>query len=237
MASKKVGRLAGLAALAGLAYMNKDKLFGAKDKTPDAAKSESKSNSYDRNTDTGVEVMPSYAAKKSDDITVAGEGGFDAPADMSRVSRVGTPARTASSVKAPATSTAMPEGAFRGRRSDIVGGGRSGGRGGPEAGEEAAYRAKDAKQAELMSSYKPRRPDVKLKDTNFVYPDTGKTASFSNRVLKNFGAEEREQSDADRYDKKGGGVVKKMASGGMTASASKRGDGIAQRGKTRGKMC
>ena len=32
MASKKAGRLAGLAALAGLAYMNKDKLFGAKDK-------------------------------------------------------------------------------------------------------------------------------------------------------------------------------------------------------------
>jgi hypothetical protein len=34
---------------------------------------------------------------------------------------------------------------------------------------------------------------------------------------------------------KKGGKVKKMASGGMTAS--KRGDGIAQRGKTRGKMC
>jgi hypothetical protein len=33
---------------------------------------------------------------------------------------------------------------------------------------------------------------------------------------------------------KRGGVVKKMASGGM---ASSRGDGIAQRGKTRGKMC
>lgn len=32
-----------------------------------------------------------------------------------------------------------------------------------------------------------------------------------------------------------GGKVKKMASGGMTAS--RRGDGIAQRGKTRGKMC
>jgi hypothetical protein len=46
-----------------------------------------------------------------------------------------------------------------------------------------------------------------------------------------------------RYNK--GGVVKKMASGGMTSSkmsskpstASSRGDGIAQRGKTRGKMC
>ena len=39
---------------------------------------------------------------------------------------------------------------------------------------------------------------------------------------------------------KRGGKVKKMASGGMTSkvsSASKRGDGIAQRGKTKGKMC
>lgn len=40
--------------------------------------------------------------------------------------------------------------------------------------------------------------------------------------------------------KKNGGVIKKMASGGMTSrstSPSSRGDGIAQRGKTRGKMC
>jgi hypothetical protein len=36
---------------------------------------------------------------------------------------------------------------------------------------------------------------------------------------------------------KKGGAVKKMASGGMTSSASKRADGIAQKGKTRGKMC
>jgi hypothetical protein len=36
---------------------------------------------------------------------------------------------------------------------------------------------------------------------------------------------------------KKGGKVKKMASGGMTASASKRGDGIAQRGKTKGRVC
>ena len=35
---------------------------------------------------------------------------------------------------------------------------------------------------------------------------------------------------------KRGGAVKKMASGG-SISASRRGDGIAQRGKTRGKMC
>jgi hypothetical protein len=36
-------------------------------------------------------------------------------------------------------------------------------------------------------------------------------------------------------DMKRGGAVKKMASGGSTAS--RRADGIAQRGKTRGKMC
>jgi hypothetical protein len=35
---------------------------------------------------------------------------------------------------------------------------------------------------------------------------------------------------------KKGGAVKKMASGGKTSSASSRGDGIAQRGKTRGRM-
>ena len=38
-------------------------------------------------------------------------------------------------------------------------------------------------------------------------------------------------------DLKRGGAVKKMASGGKVSSASSRGDGIAQRGKTRGKMC
>jgi hypothetical protein len=36
---------------------------------------------------------------------------------------------------------------------------------------------------------------------------------------------------------KRGGKVKKMASGGSVSSASKRADGIASRGKTRGKMC
>ena len=34
-----------------------------------------------------------------------------------------------------------------------------------------------------------------------------------------------------------GGSTAKMASGGMTSSASKRADGIATKGKTRGKMC
>jgi hypothetical protein len=54
---------------------------------------------------------------------------------------------------------------------------------------------------------------------------------------KTFTLEGREQTEKERKEKLGmkrGGSVKKMASGG---SASKRADGIAQRGKTRGKMC
>jgi hypothetical protein len=36
---------------------------------------------------------------------------------------------------------------------------------------------------------------------------------------------------------KRGGKIKKMASGGSVSKASSRGDGIATKGKTRGKMC
>jgi hypothetical protein len=45
-------------------------------------------------------------------------------------------------------------------------------------------------------------------------------------------AMENYRSTVPRYNKE-----KKMASGGKVSSASSRGDGIAQRGKTRGKMC
>jgi hypothetical protein len=48
----------------------------------------------------------------------------------------------------------------------------------------------------------------------------------------------RKASDVtDVTAKKRGGAVKKYASGGMVSSASRRADGIAIKGKTRGKMC
>ena len=46
-----------------------------------------------------------------------------------------------------------------------------------------------------------------------------------------------EELTSGRSAMKRGGKVKKMASGGMTSSASKRADGIAVKGKTRGKIC
>lgn len=55
-------------------------------------------------------------------------------------------------------------------------------------------------------------------------------------------AKKRKSISEIRYDEMGnpykrGGAVKKYASGGSVSSASKRADGIAMRGKTRGKVC
>lgn len=59
---------------------------------------------------------------------------------------------------------------------------------------------------------------------------TPRPAQLTNEPLK-IGRE------ALKLGMKKGGAVKKMASGGSVSSASKRADGIAQRGKTRGRIC
>ena len=214
MASKKAGRLAGLAALAGLAYMNKDKLFGAKDKTSDTVKSETKETPAPDRDDS--ERVIGSRVRKDDDITVAGEGGFDTPADMSSSLRVGTPARTASSVKAPViggpTPARAPGGA--GKRGAVSAGpnpvrapGGVGKRGGVGDGGQSMVERQNAGA---------KRAGLSVDD----YLTSGKKTI-----------------DEQEGTFKRGGKVKKMASGGMTSSASKRADGIASKGKTRGRMC
>jgi hypothetical protein len=49
--------------------------------------------------------------------------------------------------------------------------------------------------------------------------------------------EERRRKEREEAGMKRGGKVKKYASGGSVSSASKRADGIAQRGKTKGRIC
>ena len=53
-----------------------------------------------------------------------------------------------------------------------------------------------------------------------------------------YNAKDKDKKDATvkTPGMKHGGAVKKMAKGGSVSSASKRADGCAQRGKTRGKM-
>lgn len=116
---------------------------------------------------------------------------------------------------------------------------------------------KDAKQAELMSSYKPRRPGTELRDVALTGNGYQK-AQYSNKALSEMGAKTRgptignakavEAPGGDRsvrnFDYKNdetnkmkrGGKVKRMAHGGMTSSASKRADGIAVKGHTKGRM-
>ena len=90
-----------------------------------------------------------------------------------------------------------------------------------EAKDKAAQAAADRidpgapSMDELMSSY-GSRSSSKLSDV--VKPGTN--TNYENKEVSDMGM-------------KRGGKVKKMAKGGMTSSASKRADGIAQRGKTR----
>lgn len=59
-------------------------------------------------------------------------------------------------------------------------------------------------------------------------------------ALLDYNAKDKDKDKKDATVKtpgmKHGGTVKKMAKGGSVSSASKRADGCAQRGKTRGKM-
>ena len=117
------------------------------------------------------------------------------------------------------------EGAMRGMRSDArpsskVGSGSGGGRG-PKFGEREAYEASLSTPPadDGMSAYKPRG-NYKLSDV--IRPGTN--TNYENK-------------DVSDMSYKRGGAVKKMASGGMTSSASKRADGIATKGKTRGRIC
>jgi len=191
--------LAGLAALGALGMML----------------SKGKGKSADRDTDTGVDVMPSYAASKpaADLGEIRAEDGTlsklrrntetgDLYSPNEPITRP-TATRSTATATAPAPAPSMPAGAYRGMRSDTknVGGGRSSGRGGPEAGEEAAYRAKTP--ATPAGAYRGMRSDMPR-----VNPENMDAYDMS-------------------YNKKGGKI----------SSASSRADGIASRGKTRGKVC
>jgi len=78
-----------------------------------------------------------------------------------------------------------------------------------------------------MENYKPRRSQLQaqFKDGQPGYDEAGR-----------FVGSQRGYDEAGN-PMKPGGAVKKMASGGMASSASSRADGIASKGKTRGKIC
>jgi hypothetical protein len=93
-------------------------------------------------------------------------------------------------------------------------------------------------EAQRMDKYyRPRRgraPEVTREDIEQA-KKTADQPFFSEKGLTPYAP--YVMAPGQRYKKGGAVKVKKMASGGMTtSSASKRADGIAQKGKTRGKM-
>ena len=161
--------LAGLAALGALGMML------------------SKRKGADRDTDTGVDVMPSYAAKKElKEVPFKGMSVKDSDALPSYLAK-----QANNSVAKPAIT-------------DIY-------------GEDKSPAYKKNEFGEVYAAV----PEGRLK----AYQDR---QDLINRNVNNPGYS---------AGMKKGGAVKKMASGGMASSASKRADGIATKGKTRGRMC
>ena len=91
----------------------------------------------------------------------------------------------------------------------------------PDTYRDISGKVKVKETVKPPSEYEPGPQNIKRNLLN-APSDIGDLVSSPFRAI-------REAGNRDNPD------VKKMASGGMTAS--RRGDGIAQRGKTRGKMC
>ena len=202
MAKKNLGRLAGLAALAGAAYMASKGKY---------------------NEDAGKQTTSSYTGdtKKVE----AGGASLESPEDTIKRSMQKAPGDSKPITEADAVMPELAESKkptpprppaaktdprINSTRRDIP------------AKQKPVI--KGVKPAEDMENYKPRvtPPAAPFKGGQPGYDEAG-----------NFLGGRRGYDEAGNPMKKGG-KVKKMASGGMTAS--RRADGIASRGKTKCKM-
>jgi hypothetical protein len=93
------------------------------------------------------------------------------------------------------------------------------------------------------SKMEEKTPETPAKNEGKKY-GIGPHGAFASihKLFSDDRTEEQKQTHADAMmkaykGKKSGGSIKKMASGGKVSSASSRGDGIAQRGKTKGRIC
>ncbi len=123
--------------------------------------------------------------------------------------------------------------------------------------DEYVPRDSDTRKGEIMTSKntvprdsfarKSRIAERAMREANAAPAGSQYTSTEDFMGIKSMAKDSKYSGDAGEggvrgeggYGSKRGGLLKtkKMASGGMTSKASSRGDGIAQRGKTRGKMC
>ena len=99
------------------------------------------------------------------------------------------------------------------------------------------YDASKAAKKALLKNPRLERPGT-VSGKDFVVRDyEGAAKAGSKGVPKKQLGYKKDSDVTDVTAKKRGGSVNKYSSGGMTSSASRRADGIATKGKTRGKMC
>ena len=231
MAKKNLGRLAGLAALAGAAYM------GLKGKYNEDAGKQTTS-SYTGDT---KKVEAGGASLESPEDTIK-RSSAKAPGDSKPITEADvvmpekaapaalkkpTPPRTSTTAKTDPRINSTTSRDIPAKQKPVI---------------------KGVKPAEDMENYKPRRPvptppvikgvkpaedmeNYKPRVTPPAAPFKGGQPGYDE--AGNFLGGRRGYDEAGNPMKKGG-KVKKMASGGMTVS--KRADGIASRGKTKCKM-
>ena len=237
MAKKNLGRLAGLAALAGAAYMglkDKDKDKGSDSNSTRAARPES---TETRLKSPAESIAAADKSDKSTSISTKGEAGTTTPGTDKSVPILDVKPAPAVPKKATAPRTSTTAKTDSTRR-DL------------EAGTSRGIPAKQkpvstvSSSAEDMKNYKPRvtpsaasAPKPKDSAPTSTTTSTPKSEPYKHKMpISSFfeGIRERGNKDLEERGLRGGGKVKKMASGGMTAS--KRADGIASRGKTNCKM-
>lgn len=213
MATNKT-KAGSLAALAGLAYLASQKGKKGEDTGPTAAPTTS---TADRDEADMGTMMRANAAQPAAEEPTMGEDERPAATGMSAATKMLEP----KAVSRPRPTTA-------GKTGSGSGGGR-----GPKFGEREAYEESRAKTS------RPATEAEKSKNAANMYIAAAKANNPITEADKNKNAADMYTLGAlaKNRDYKKGGAVKKMASGGMTSSASKRGDGIASKGKTRGKMC
>ena len=104
---------------------------------------------------------------------------------------------------------------------------------GGEGFGKTASLAEDSSQAKAMREQRKQRLGTEYAKQYSAYQSAPEGAG--KEALKK--SMEKAKRDYEASPMKKGGKVKKYASGGSVSSASKRADGIAQRGKTKGRIC
>jgi hypothetical protein len=245
--AKNVGRLAGLAALAGAAYM----MSKGKDATGPAAtageekaskaRTDAQKNAVSGSGATGESAYTGTTKNTADAAKNIGfGGGDDSDKNLKRVE----PAPPPPPKKEPVDPFANYEGGdlLTGTRSSMPASNV------PDAIKNESVAKTNAKIAQQDANKSANAGNMKEAAKKYsVATDQYKNLSRAAAVTDARKREEKQLQKQSREDKlrasggrrAAGGAIKKMASGGMTSkvsTASSRADGIASRGKTRCKM-